>query len=271
MNNFSLLGSIYKNTKPEEIINFFKNINQQIIKPSEILIVLDGPIKSSVRCKLRYFCNKKYKVRIICNKRNEGLGEALKLGINNCKYDLIFRTDFDDNNRYDRFYKQIKYFKKTGAQIIGSNLKIFAINKKNIRKVPEYDVKIKNMLKFRNPINHQTVAFKKKFILKIGNYEKINFFEDYYLWLKANKNNLTFYNIQDTLVSTVSNDELFKRRGGVNYFRSMVSFCKIVKKKKLIKFSYFSFFIRILIALVPNIMRIKFYENFLRKNYHSSF
>lgn len=265
MSNFSLLGSIYKNTKPYEIIDFFQNINQQIIKPSEIIIILDGPIKISVRKNLNFFCNKKFNVKLIFKKKNEGLGKALNLGVNKCRYDLIFRTDFDDKNRYDRFYKQIKYFKKKNADIVGSNLLINAYKNQNIKKVPEVNEQIKRTFKFRNPINHQTVAFKKKAILKIGNYDSINFFEDYYLWLKANKSNLTFYNIQDTLVSTISNDELYKRRGGTNYFRSIVYFYKIVKKKKLKKLSYFSFFIRILIAFVPNKIRIKFYENFLRK------
>ena len=89
-------------------------------------------------------------------KKNEGLGVALNLGIKNCKNDLIFRTDFDDKNRYDRFYKQIKYFKN--ADIIGSNLKIYAMNI-IILKVPETNEQIKKTLKFRNPINHQTVSF----------------------------------------------------------------------------------------------------------------
>ena len=69
MSNFSLLGSIYKNTEAYEILNFFKNINQQIIKPSEIIIILDGPIKVSVRRNLNYFCKKKYNVRIIVKKK----------------------------------------------------------------------------------------------------------------------------------------------------------------------------------------------------------
>ena len=61
--------------------------------------------------------------------------------------------------------------------------------------------------------------------------KELIFLEDYYLWLKANKNNLKFYNIQDTLVSTVSNDGFFKRRGGRYYLKSILDFYKIVKKK----------------------------------------
>ena len=71
----------------------------------------------------------------------------------------LFRMLFS----YDSFH--------VGNTIINTVDEIHAVKIKFLE-----DVKIKNMLKFRNPINHKTVAFKKKFILKIGNYEKINFF-----------------------------------------------------------------------------------------------
>ena len=43
-------------------------------------------------------------------------------------------------------------------------------------------------LSFRNPLNHPSVVIKKSAFLVHGlNYEPMNLFEDYYVWLRARK------------------------------------------------------------------------------------
>lgn len=50
--------------------------------------------------------------KFISLEKNQGLGKALQIGLQNCRYDIIARMDTDDIAKLDRFKIQIKEFEK---------------------------------------------------------------------------------------------------------------------------------------------------------------
>lgn len=67
---------------------------KKIAKDYEIILVDDGSDKITKEI-IQYLSKKFEKVKIITHKKNMGYGAALKTGIYNSKYELIFYTDSD--------------------------------------------------------------------------------------------------------------------------------------------------------------------------------
>ena len=126
--------------------------------------------------------SKKKLVRIIFKKKI-GLSKILNYGLKISKYDLVIRADSDDINHNNRFKEMVRFFNKYKPDILGSNISESFNGKKITKKMPE----IPNIwhLLFYNPINHMSVIYNKKKILKLGGYPEIKFKEDYALWIKS--------------------------------------------------------------------------------------
>lgn len=269
---FSVLMSVYEKEKPEYLESSIESILNQTVIPNEIVIVKDGPLN----LKLENVLNKyKSEYNDLFNyielKTNQGLGNALNIGVKNCKYNLIARMDSDDVCKETRFEKQLEKFQNnSNIDIVGANITEYDEDMKKIvsdKTVPEKDKDIKKYLKKRNPINHMSVMYKKDKILEVDNYEKCEYFEDYYLWCKLNKANAEFYNIQESLVKVRAGNNMYKRRGGKEYIKSIINFEKKILKLGIInKFEYvYNICIRILIAYIPNNVRASIYKKVLRK------
>lgn len=238
---FSVLMSVYVKEKP----NFFKksltSIVNQTLKPNEIILVKDGPLTKELEEVIARFLINEKTIKIISLEKNVGLGEALRIGVEQCNYDLIARMDTDDISKENRFEKQIECFKKNPElDMIGSWTDEFQevddeIKVQSIRKTPENQNKILKKLKRSNAFNHPTVMYKKKSILKAGNYsEEFNCLEDYYLWVRMAVNNNKFYNIQESLIYFRITPETIKRRGGIKMLIGDIKLHSRLKKMKFI-------------------------------------
>lgn len=96
--NFSVLLSLYHKEKPEYLEKCFESIwDKQILKPSEIVLVLDGPIGEELISYVQKWQAKINNVlKIVPLSQNVGLGKALNEGLKQCSYDWVFRMDTDD-------------------------------------------------------------------------------------------------------------------------------------------------------------------------------
>ncbi len=230
----SCLGSVYKNSKLEEVKLSIESILNGSEKPDEIIIVIDGPIKSNLN-KYLLELKKGKRLKICRNKNNLGLGLALNKGLLKCRGELICRFDTDDINLFNRIKISKEIFRdnqkldilsSSVIEIIPSNEKLV---KCNLKTLPINNKKIKKTLDIRNPINHPSVIFKKDKILDCGLYEDIKFFEDYYLWLKLRKANCNFKNINEPLV-IMHRRSPSDRRTGLNYsLKELVFYIKAIK------------------------------------------
>ena len=261
---FSVLMSIYNKETSSNLEQCLNSLLTQTILPTEIVVVLDGNIRDELLLIL-----KKYKVRIIKLKHHVGLAQALKIGVSKCKYDLIARMDTDDIALPNRFKLQIKQFQEddTLALVGGQIVEFDKKGLKNKRIVPTDYKDICIYSKTRNPFNHMTVMFKKNIIINVGNYEDIKGFEDYYLWIKILRSNYKVKNLNDILVKVRIDDNHKKRRGSLKYISYTYKFEKKLYKQKYINLLQFitNLLIRFSISIIPNKLRVKFYDNILRK------
>ena len=237
---FSVITSVYKNDKPEYIrVALDSLLVQQTVKPDEIVLVQDGPVSHETsRLLLEYKDNYGEKLNVIRLTQNKGLGNALMLGVENAKYDIVARMDSDDICAPDRFEKQLAYIEShPECDIVGGQITEFIDTPDNIvgkREVPCDNEAIYHYMRSRCALNHPTVMFKKKAVLDAGNYQDWFWNEDYYMWIRMMEHKCVFANLSDVLVNMRSGLDQYGRRGGMKYFKSEIGIKKLMLEKGMI-------------------------------------
>lgn len=271
---FSVIISVYKNDKPEYVrVALDSMMVNQSVKPEEIVLVQDGSVPDELSSVLSEYEEKYAEVmHIIRLEKNGGLGNAMKLGVENAKYDFVARMDSDDICLPKRFEKQLAYLEKhPECDILGGQITEFIDTPDNIvgkREVPQTNEEIYGYMKSRCAFNHPTVMFRKKAVLDAGNYQDWFWNEDYYLWIRMMKNRCVMANLPDVLVNMRSGRDQYNRRGGRKYFDSEIGIKKLMLRNGLITKTQFvvNYIQRFIIQLLlPNSVRGWVYRKFARK------
>lgn len=268
---FSVLMSLYIKEKVEYFDQCMQSLLNQTVLPDEIVIVFDGPLTPEMYAKVDEYCES-YPgfIKIIRNKENKGLGPALADGVPACKYDLIARMDTDDIAREDRFEKQLLQFSIDPAlDICGSHIVEFEETIGNIlskRNVPLTHNEIVKYQKTRSAFNHMTVMYKKKSVLKAGNYEHCPLMEDDLLWTKMIMSGAKCMNIDDYLVFARTGIAMIERRGGWSYYLKYKNGKKRIQATGFInEIDYIKALIpQLVVSLLPKKVRLWVFQNFLR-------
>jgi glycosyltransferase involved in cell wall biosynthesis len=256
--NFSVLMSIYFKEKPEYFDRAMQSIwDEQTVKPNEIILVQDGELTEDLYKVIANWQDKLQDVlKTIPLKENVGLGDALNEGIKHCSMDLIARMDTDDIAISRRFEKQLKIFENNSIDISSGWVSEFESDEKQIvsfRKLPENHDEIVEYAKRRSPLNHPAVMYKKSAVEKAGGYQKMMWFEDYYLWARMLLNGSKFHNIQEPLVNMRAGYGQLERRGGLKYAVAEFNFFKTLYSKKFFTLSLFlqNILIRFIARVLP--------------------
>ena len=270
-NCFSVLMAVYKKEQPLFFKEALRSVFEQSLIPNEVVLVKDGPLTEELEQIIVDFSSKNEQLKVITLEKNQGLGEALRIGLNACSFDLVARMDSDDICKPYRFEKQIAFLKEhKEITIVGSWIEEFSDCKEEIeaiRELPQEDKQLKIFMKWRNPFNQMTVMFRKKDILAVGGYQPFYLLEDYYLWNRLANANYYFANIGESLLWARGGYTMLERRGGWKY---------VVSESKLLKFMYRSGRINIvefganlmmksIIRLIGKHLRHTIYTFFLRK------
>lgn len=274
MLRFSVCTSVYRNDKTEYVKVALDSIlvNQSAL-PAEVVLVQDGPVPDDLSLLLSDY-ERKYpeEMHVIRLEKNGGLGNALKLGVENAKYDICARMDSDDICSSDRFEKQLAYIEAhPDCDIVGGQMTEFIDSPDNIigrREVPLTNEEIYKFMKSRCALNHVTVMFRKEAVLKAGNYQDWFWNEDYYLWVRMMMAGCKFANIPDVAVNVRSGADQYARRGGKKYFDSEIGIKKLMLKKGMItRKEYVVNYIQrfIIQLLLPNSIRGWVFRTFARK------
>lgn len=273
MEKYSVLMSLYIKERPEYLDLAIKSMVEQTLIPDEIVIVKDGPITNELEEILEKYRTIYPKLfNIIGYQENKGLGYALNYGLEHCRNELVARMDTDDISEKDRCRKQVNYFiKNPEIDILGGQIEEFIDNIDNIvgkREVPLENIEIREYLKRRCPFNHMSVMFKKKSIERSGSYKEWYFNEDYYLWIRASLEGLKFGNLEDTLVRVRVGQDMYRRRGGILYFKSEYGIQRYLLENKIISIRRFGINILqrfIIQILLPSNLRGIILKKFARK------
>lgn len=269
---FSVLISVYKNEKPEYLDLALVSVENQTIKPKEIVLVEDGPISKELKHVIL-----KHKAcfgdgfKDIAFSQNRGLGFALRLGTNYVSTEWIARMDSDDYSLPFRFEKQMKVVKeKPNIAVVGGQICEFAENIRNIRgfrRVPTSNEKIRKFIKWRSPFNHPTVLINKKALQKVGGYLPYGNLEDYYLWSRIISNGYSVCNLDEIITCMRVDDGLYKRRGNLSNIRYMYLLRSYLHEHGLLRWyeKIIGDWIMTVNILIPSGMRKILYQHVLHR------
>lgn len=271
---FSVTISVYKNDNPEFVrVALDSMLVEQTVKPTEIVLVRDGQVPAELDSLLNEYESCYPEIfNIIRLEQNGGLGKALKLGVEMAKYDIVARMDSDDICLPNRFELQLKYLEQhPEVDIIGGQMTEFIDSSDNIigkRVVPCSNDEIYEFMKSRCALNHVTVMFRKKAVLKAGNYQDWFWNEDYYLWVRMIMVKCQFANLSEVLVNVRSGADQYARRGGCKYYSSEKGIKKFQLENKMISKTEYLYFVAqrfIIQILMPNWLRGWVFRVFARK------
>jgi len=269
---FSVLMSLYDGEKCSYFDEAMESVyDDSTLKPDEIVLVIDGPLRAELFSRVAYWKKKNKSLRTVMLIENSGLGVALRAGVIACSHPIIARMDTDDINMPTRFCKQLAFLSSNEeVDIVGGWISEFHDTPLNItgyRVLPETNDEILRFAKWRDPVNHMTVMFRKKAVLVAGNYEPWLWFEDTWLWARMMMSGAKFYNIQEPLVFARVGKAMLSRRKGLAYLRSEIAlFTKLFRLHFINVFEYVAhIIIRSCVRLLPYQIVGAFFKIFLRK------
>lgn len=264
---FSVLISVYEKEDHKHFNQALSSIFDQSLSPSEVVIVADGELTNKLESVIdRYKSKYPKKVQVVRHLKNQGLGVALQTGIKKCSNELVARMDADDISVYNRFELQVKYLAENeNVDVIGGYISEFANSFEStnqIRKVPVQPDKIRKKSKFRCPVNHPSVMYRRSAVLGAGNYSSLRSMQDYELWMRMLSKGYTIDNIPQVLVKCRAGPELYRRRGGLGYIRTELTIQNIFFQSGRISFSILiiNLLCRIPIRLLPTQIRAWIYQ-----------
>lgn len=269
---FSIAMSVYHKDNAAYFDRALQSITEfQTVMPTEIVLVCDGPLNSDLDAVINAY-QERYRIfNIIRLPQNKGLGNALKIAVENASNDLIARMDSDDVSVANRFEQQLSFFEKhPETDIVGGDITEFIGEEKNIvgkRAVPKTDSEIKEYMKKRAAFNHVSVMYKKTAVQAAGGYQDWFWNEDYYLWIRMQLNKAVFANTGTVLVNVRVGEEMYQRRGGKKYFQSEYGLQKLMLKKHMINIPTFIGNVgkRVIVQMIlPNKVRGWVFKKFAR-------
>ena len=271
--DYSVLMSVYHKERPEFLRQAMESIATQTVPTNDFVLVCDGPLNEQLDEVIVQMQNVFGQLlHVVRLEKNMGLGNALNIGIQHCKNDLVARMDSDDISRPDRCERQLKIFEERPEfDICSGTVEEFTVQPQDVenkRVVPRTHEEILKFAKKRNPFNHPCVMYRKSAVLAAGSYQDFYLLEDYYLWIRMLLNGSVGYNVQEPLLWMRAGSDMYKRRSGWRYARSQYKLFWFMETEDFIsKVSCIcSCVSRMLAALLPNFLRKNMYAVALRRN-----
>lgn len=268
---FSVLMSVYCKEKPEYLRAAIESVVHQTLMPNEIVLVEDGPLTEELNELIRELKTQYNILRPIQLPKNVQLGRALAEGVKNCQYALIARMDTDDIAVPNRFEMQYCYMQKhPEVAVVGGYIEEFDDNDDEYHKIKSMPCKheaIRKYARYRNPINHMTVMYRKEAILGSGNYTHFPFLEDYELWSRVLKEKYVFANLPHVLVKARTNSGIYQRRGGRAYCKTYMQLRKMQREYGLLTWTEYQVakVLTFIMTRQPTFLRKLLYRKTLRK------
>jgi len=269
--DFSVLILVYEKDNPQYFSLALESIFNQTVKPTEVVLVVDGPIPNATSQVIETMQERHGNLKVFHLAKNMGHGEARRMGLENCVHELVAITDSDDICVPDRFEKELKCFENDeDLSVVGGYTWEFEGDVKNIigvRNVPLEDADIKQYMKSRCPVTQPSIMFRKSHVNKVGGFVDWYCEEDYYLWIRMLLAGCKFKNLPENLVFVRMSYDSYMRRGGLRYFKSEAALQLYMYKKNVIGLTrlVFNISMRFVIQiLMPNRLRKLIFKKFLR-------
>lgn len=212
----SVLMSVYEGESPAYLRQALESIYRQTLPADEVVLVEDGPLPEALADVLSAYPVKTVKLGV-----NQGLGIALGEGLKHCRNAWVARMDSDDIMVPERMRLQWEYIRlHPEVSACGGNIREFVSDpkKSRLKRMPVSHESLYQYGKYRNPINHMTVVFRKRDVMQCGGYRDLRGLEDYDLWIRMLAGGYKLCNMDEVLVYARMGGNFSARRGGWGYF-----------------------------------------------------
>ena len=261
---FSVLMSLYYKENPQYLDLALNSVFSQTIVPTQVVLILDGPIGCELESVVNRYSQKYDSLEVYPQKENKGLSTALNIGLDKCKYELVFRMDTDDicyKNRFERVIEE--YSKNDQLELVGSYATMIdeegSVIKDMTVPITQNDIYRKV---WTCPFIHPTVSFKKSSLLRVGSYNPNSGprQDDYELWFRCVENRLKCKNIEEPLLYyRFFKDSVARNNIKVGWWRAKVGL-KGSWRCMCPPLAYVGVFYPLIRACMPSFIRGKMYK-----------
>jgi glycosyltransferase involved in cell wall biosynthesis len=265
MSPYTLMLPLYKGDRPKWVREALSSMMDQTYKPDETIVVIDGPVSPELMAAVDEY-TEPLRIKKLCLSQNIGLGQALATALLSASNEIVVRMDADDIALRERCEKQITFIDNhPDIAVLGAQIAEFDTGPEltyGLRKVPQSPEAIRQMLPWRNPMNHMTVAFRKSAVLNVGGYYDFKLVQDYDLWGRLISRGYQCANLPEILVLARAGEKMFERRGGLEYWREeRILFERLVSYGVVDRFrAVASLSIRGLARMMPRFLRKVLYH-----------
>ncbi|MCK4887535.1 MAG: glycosyltransferase [Planctomycetes bacterium] len=255
---FSVLISIYEKDNSEYLDAAIESIIEQTYPPDEVVLVEDGQLTKELLQVVQGWQQKRPGIfKVVSLPENGGLGVALREGLKACSYGIVARMDADDISCPERFEKQFKFLQDNPDVAVVSSWMLCFENVPDeiifIRKMPKKYEDIKKIIKYRNPVLHPPVMFRRSEVEAAGGYSDLRRNQDYHLWIRMILKGSKITCIPQPLYKFRCDQNFLARRTSMKHTISIIKLQKEFKRMGFITYpQYFlNVSIRILICFLP--------------------
>ena len=227
MDLVSVIIPYYK--KRKFISETLDSVVNQSYKNLEIIIIYDDVNKTDIEF-LRKITKKDNRIKILENSETMGAGISRNIGILESKGKYIAFLDADDIWHLDKLKKQISFMEKYNYFISHTSYSIINENKNIIgKRIANNFFKLHELLKSCD-IGTSTVVLNKKLINQNVKFASLSTKEDFVLWLRILKNNVSIYGLNEDLASwtksknSLSSSTFQKIKDGFKVYHTYMNF-----------------------------------------------
>lgn len=273
--NISVLMSVYEKENPKYLGQALASILNQTMKPQEIVLIEDGRLTDELYQVIEAYVRQAGSCGIEINRyrfdHSVQLGRALSKGVTLCRNALIARMDTDDIAVETRLEQQAYYLSEhSEVSVLGGAILEFSDDGsyEKVKNMPIGHSDIKKYARYRNPVNHMTVMFRRDAVLRCGNYRHFPYLEDYELWSRMIAAGEIFDNLTNVQVKARTNNGVYGRRGGWKYFQQYLLLRREQKELQLLTGTEYikAVILTFGMTMQPNRIRKWIYQKVLRKN-----
>ena len=267
----TVLMSVYDNELPDRLDRSLRSVwSDQILRPDEVLLVLDGPIRPELMAIVRRWQEIIGSAfTLIRNKRNLGLTKSLNRGLDRIKNDLIARMDSDDISLPHRFRAQHDFLEAhPDIDVVGGSIQEFDAedNLRPVRHYPTDPNEIASFLCKGSPLAHPSVMMRRRiFDTGLRYDDSYPTSQDVALWFEATKRGIKISNLEETTLLYRSDDGTISRRSrkkALNEFKIYMEGIRELHGVRTWRYVYPMG--RLMLRMLPKSMIKKIYYSTLR-------
>lgn len=204
MREFSVLMSLYYKESPQYLDEALNSIYTNTVLPTQVVLVLDGPIGNELQIIVDKYSKEFSSLEVYPQTKNQGLSTALNIGLEKCKYEIVFRMDTDDKCYPNRFEKMLSLYEDDPSLDMAGSWVMMIDKDGNEIKLMSSPCDQKEIYKkiWACPFSHPTMTFKKSSLLRVGSYNPKSGprQDDYELWFRCIAAGLRCENLGEPLL-----------------------------------------------------------------------